>query len=324
MCTAATYKTKDFYFGRTLDHDISYGEKVVITPRNYIFSFLHLPRMENHYSIIGMACLAGDIPLYYDAVNEKGLCIAGLNFVGNACYKNFDSGKDNVAQFEFIPWILGQCADVEQAVSQIKKINITDESFSREMPAAQLHWLISDGGRTVTVEAVGSGVQIYENPAGVLTNNPPFEEQMSRLRDYMGLSPRDPENRFSKKIGLEVYSKGMGAIGLPGDYSSSSRFVRAAFVRSNSVSGNDEKSSVGQFFHILGSVSQPRGCNEISSGGYETTVYTSCCNASRGIYYYTLYGNRQITAVDMSREDVSGSSLIVYDLVTEEQINFQN
>ena len=110
MCTAATYQTKDFYFGRTLDYEFSYGDQIAITPRNYPFSFRHAGEMATHYAIIGMAHVAGNYPLYYDAINEKGVGMAGLNFVGNAAYADVSPDRDNVAQFEFIPWILSQCA----------------------------------------------------------------------------------------------------------------------------------------------------------------------------------------------------------------------
>ena len=108
MCTAATYKTKDFYFGRTLDYEFSYGDQIVITPRNYAFNFRHVGDMKNHYAIIGMAHVAEDYPLYYDAMNEKGVAMAGLNFVGNAVYAEIKPDVENIAQFEFIPWILSQ------------------------------------------------------------------------------------------------------------------------------------------------------------------------------------------------------------------------
>lgn len=146
------------------------------------------------------------------------------------------------------------------------------------------------------------GLKIYDNPTGVMTNNPPFDQQMFLLNNYRGLSPRQPENRFSEKLPLECYSRGMGALGLPGDLSSASCFARVAFTKMNSVSGDSEEESVGQFFHILGSVEQQRGCCEVAEGKYEITIYTSCCNATKGIYYYTTYTNRQITAVDMHRK----------------------
>lgn len=324
MCTAATYKTKDFYFGRTLDYEFSYGDEVTISPRNYPFRFRHAGTLESHYAIIGMAHVADGYPLYYDAVNEKGLGMAGLNFVGNAFYADIKADTNNVAQFEFIPWILGRCASAAEAVELLQHTNLVGTPFSSQLPAAQLHWILADEKQAITVESVSDGLKIYDNPVGVLTNNPPFEQQMFMLNNYIGLSPKQPVNRFSGRLPLSSYSRGMGALGLPGDLSSASRFAKVAFTRMNSVSGDTESESVSQFFHILGSVEQQRGCCEVDDGKYELTIYTSCCNASKGIYYYTTYENHQITAVDMHRENLDGNSLSRYPLVTGEHIYLQN
>lgn len=324
MCTAITYKTKDFYFGRTLDYEISYGDEVTITPRNYEFNFRHKQNIKNHYAIIGMAYVTENYPLYYEAVNEKGLGIAGLNFVGNAQYNKKIKGKDNITQFEFIPWILSQSTTVKEAKKLIEKINFLDEPFSTNLPLAQLHWIISDSIESITVEAVKDEIKIYENPVGVLTNNPTFDKQMFELNNYMNLSTKSPKNTFAKSLNLEKYSRGMGAIGLPGDLSSQSRFIRAAFVKMNSVSKEEEKESVSQFFHILNSVEQQRGCCELDDGIFEITIYTSCCNASKGIYYYTTYDNHQITAIDMHKENLNSENLIRYPLIKDEQIKMQN
>ena len=321
MCTAATYKTNNFYFGRTLDYEFSYGDEVTVMPRNYPINFRAAGDLKKHYAIIGMAHIAGDYPLFYDAINEKGLGMAGLNFVGNAYYREEIAGKDNVAQFEFIPWILSRCATVREARRLLENINITNTPFSDKLPTAQLHWIIADRDGAITVESVKEGIKIYDNPVGVLTNNPPFNEQLFRLNDFMHLSPKSPENRFSDKLSLGTYSRGMGALGLPGDLSSQSRFVRVAFTKMNSVSGSSESESVSQFFHILGSVDQQRGCCELEGGEYEITLYTSCCNADKGIYSYE---NHQITAVDMHRENLDGESLARYPLITGEQIKMQN
>lgn len=324
MCTAATYKTKDFYFGRTLDYEFSYGEEIVISPRNFPVSFRHMGEMKHHYALIGMAHLAGGTPLFYDAINEKGLGMAGLNFVGNADYKEFTPGKDNVAPYEFIPWILGQCASVKEARLLLDKISLVNTPFSDQLPLAQLHWMIADKEEAITVESVKEGLKVYDNPAGVMTNNPPFDQQMLNLSNFMILSPKSPENRFSSKLPLSCYSRGMGALGLPGDLSSQSRFVRVAFVKMNSVSGDSEVESVSQFFHILGSVDQQKGCCDVGDEKYEYTIYTSCCNASKGIYYYTTYDNHQINGVDMHRENLDGESLFRYPLILGEQIHIQN
>ena len=324
MCTAATYKTKDFYFGRTLDYEFSYGDEVTITPRNYPFHFRKEGVINNHYPMIGMSHVVEDYPLYYDAVNEKGLGIAGLNFVGNAYYREEAEEKDNVAQFEFIPWILCQCSTVKEARKLVEKTNIINEQFNDKLPVAQLHWIISDSEESITVESVKEGIKIYDNPVGVLTNNPPFDKQMFALNNYRNLSTKTPENTFAKGLDLNQYSRGMGAIGLPGDLSSQSRFVRVAFTKMNSISGDGEKESVSQFFHILNSVDQQRGCCEVAEGKYEITLYTSCCNTNKGIYYYTTYDNHQITAIDMHKENLDGDKIIKYPLITEEQIKMQN
>lgn len=324
MCTAATYKTKDFYFGRNLDYDFSYGDEVTITPRNFELKFREEKSIENHYAMIGMAHVAEDCPLYYDAVNEKGLGMAGLNFVDNAVYRKSADDKDNIAHFEFITWILSQCATVKEAKTLVERINILNTPFNDELPLAQLHWIISDRDASVTVESVKAGIRVYENPVGILTNNPPFDRQMFALNNYMNLSAKSPENKFSKVLNLKEYSRGMGALGLPGDLSSQSRFVRAAFVKMNSVSGDSEQESVSQLFHILHSVDQQRGCCDLGNGQYEITIYTSCCNADKGIYYYTAYNNHQITAVDIHKENLNGDKLIRYPLIKEEQINMQN
>lgn len=324
MCTAATYKTKDFYMGRTLDYEFSYGEEITVTPRNYPFKFRYTGEDNSHYAIIGMAHVTDNYPLYYDAVNEKGLGMAGLNFVGNAVYGEPVDGSKNVAQFEFIPWILSKCGNIDEAREALSTLNLVGTPYSDNFPAAKLHWIIADKSGAITVESVAEGLKIYDNPVGVLTNNPPFDRQMFMLNNYMHLSPKQPENMFPENVGLEAYSRGMGALGLPGDLSSASRFVRTAFVKTNSISGDGETDSVGQFFHILGSVDQQRGCCQVAEGKYEITIYTSCWNADKGIYYYTTYTNHQITAVDMHRENLDGVGLVRYKMIQEENILSQN
>ena len=324
MCTAATYRTKDFYMGRTLDYEFSYGEEIAVMPRNYPISFHYAGVMEHHYAMIGMAHMADGYPLYYDAANEKGLGMAGLNFVGNAAYAEEASDKENVAQYEFIPWILSRCATVAEAKEALQKMNLTGAPFSPQLPPAQLHWIIADKDGCIVVESMKDGLHVYDNPAGVLTNNPPFPQQMFLLNQYMHLSPKQPENQFSEELPLTAYSRGMGALGLPGDLSSTSRFARVAFTKLNSRSGNSEEESVSQFFHILGSVDQQRGCCEVAEGKYEITIYSSCCNASKGIYYYTTYENPQITAVNMYAVDLESKETVSYPMLQKTEIRYQN
>lgn len=229
-----------------------------------------------------------------------------------------------MASFELIPYLLGSCATVDEAEKALLKINLTDEAYSPALQPMGLHWMIADKRRCIVLEAVSEGMKIHCDPVGVLTNNPPFEMQMRYLESFMGLSPKQAENRFSASLSLSPDSRGMGAIGLPGDLSSRSRFVRAAFVRLNSVSGSGEAESVRQFFHILGSVEQVRGCNIVKNGVYEITEYTSCCNADKGIYYYTTYENPTPNAVGLFREDLDTVSLKRYPVLRSGKIAFQN
>ena len=296
MCTAITYQTKDHYFGRNLDLEYVYRETVTITPRNYPFRFRQMGTMERHYAMIGMAYVLGDYPLYYDATNEAGLSMAGLHFPDNAVYRPEEPGWDNVGSFELIPWILGQCATVQEARALLDRLSLWDTPFSSELPPSPLHWMISDRNSSITVEPLADGLRVYDNPVETLTNNPPFDYQVKNLSNYLNLTACVPENRFCTQLNLTPYSKGMGAMGLPGDLSSASRFVRAAFTRMNSVAGDSESESVSQFFQILRSVAMARGCVRLGGDSYEITVYSSCCNTDRGIYYYTTYENSQISA----------------------------
>jgi choloylglycine hydrolase len=305
MCTASNYITEDHYFGRNFDYEISYNERVTITPRNYKFEFRKIDSIESHYAIIGIAAGIDSYPLYYDACNEKGLAIAGLNFAGNAVYKEYDENMVNVTPFEFIPYLLSQASNVAEARKLLAEINLVNINFADELPLSPLHWMLSDGKEAIVVEPLEDGLKVYDNPVGVLTNNPPFDKQLFYLNNYRNLSNKNPENTFGGDIDLDEYSRGMGGIGLPGDLSSASRFAKVAFTRANSYSGNDEASSVSQFFHILGSVEQQNGCTFIDDPNlYEYTIYTSCYNTNKSILYYRTYSNSQITAIDLNREDL--------------------
>lgn len=322
MCTAAAMRAENFYFGRNLDYERGFGESVVITARRYPFDFVRMGRLDEHYAMVGVAHIAENYPLYYEAVNEKGLGMAGLNFVGNAVYFEEREGGDNVSPFELIPWILGQCGSVTEARNLLNRINLVNIPFSEGLPLSHLHWMLADKRESIVVESVGDGVKIYDNPANVLTNNPDFEKQMFNLNNYMGLSPRQPQDCFGVE-GLEKYSRGMGAMGLPGDLSSQSRFVRGAFVLANSKSGESEEENVSRFFHVLGAVEQQKGCC-VTDDGLEYTIYSCCANADRGIFYYKTYENFGITAVDLYGENLDGEGLYSYPMMREQSILRQN
>lgn len=323
MCTAITFNANNHYFGRNLDFEHDFGECVVITPRNYPFQYRYKETSTHHFALIGMALVKDNYPLYFDASNEHGLSMAGLYFPGNAVYLPRKDNMDNVTPFEFIPWILSQCRSIGQAKTFLSRINLVDTAFSSKCPLSPLHWIIADKEEAVTIEPTADGIKIYDNPIGVLTNNPPFDYHMHNLSNFLNLTREEPINRFSPKCAITPYSRGMGAIGLPGDLSSASRFVRAAFVKLNSVCQDNETSAVNQFFHILRSVEQQNGCAKVGDL-YEKTIYTSCCNVENGIYYYTTYDNSQITGINMHNTDINGNSLSTFPLICNAKIHIEN
>lgn len=303
MCTAISFTNGDNYFGRNLDLDYEYETQVVVTPREYPIKFTCGDIAERHYAMVGKAVVDNNYPLYFEATNEKGLSCAALNFSGFAHYKK-GCGKNLVASYEFILWVLALNETVSAAKDKIKKIKISDTAFSAGFKPTGLHFLIADKNESVTVEQTAAGLNVYENKYGVLTNNPefPFHELY-----YEGFAHLSPKNKISENS----YSNGLGAFSLPGDFSSLSRFVKAAFVKEHSVCKSNDNESVAHFFHILDSVAVPSGSVIKSDGGVHKTLYSSCCNASKGIYYYKTYNNLIPNITNMYAFDLDGKELIL-------------
>lgn len=321
MCTSIAIKTQDFYFGRNMDLDYEFGNGIVITPRNYPFEFKKAGSLRRHYALIGMAEIYEGYPFYAEAVNEKGLCIACLNFPGYAFYSAVEEAHSvNISPFELVSWLLGRCGSVKEARELLSDINIIDIPFSSRLPLSPLHWHIADSESSIVLESTKGGIRIYDNPAGVLTNNPPFDFQMTNLCQYQNLITENPSNGLSSRMGLKPFGHGLGSRGLPGDYSPASRFVKASYLSMNSVCRDTEQGSVAQFFHLLDSVAMVRGSVKTTGGNDYITTYSCCINADKGIYYYKTYGNNQLTAVDMNREDLNADELIKIPLVLSQQI----
>ncbi len=323
MCTALGINMEGHYFGRNLDLDGSYGEKLCILPRHFPLKFSRMGENRNHYAIIGMAVVAEGVPLLYDGANEKGLCMAGLNFPQSARYFPENPQKDNVSPFELISWILSQCGNLGEARELLGRINLADIPFNDRVPLAPLHWILSSSEGSLVVESTEEGLGIYENPTGVLSNEPPFPYQLFSLNNLRSLNPATPENTFSDKLELSVYCQGLGGIGLPGDASSMSRFQRMTFHSLNCVCG-PEHDKVSQFFHLLGAVEMPRGACRTDAGPWDITVYSACIQADTGRYYYRTYEGQRICCVDLGRENLEGEALAVFPLMEKPDVVFQN
>ena len=314
MCTAISFLAERHYFGRNLDLDQDYGQHVTVAARRF-----PLAGMENHSGIIGMAAVVDGYPLFFEGTNEQGLSVAALNFPENAVYHRAIEGKENIPSYDLISYILTRCSNCEEAKALLHTALICDSHFAEELPTTPLHWLIADREMALVAESTSEGLQLYENPISVLTNNPPFPYHLDNLCRYMALHSGMPENRLAPALPLSPFSLGMGAVGLPGDFSSPSRFVRAAFVLHNSPKNAD--TAVSQFFHILDAAAVPDGCVK-TENGYQKTLYSCCCDTQRGVYYYTTAHNRQIKAVNMHRTDLESNRITQFPLIDAEQIHW--
>ena len=300
MCTAVTYAPHGPYFGRTLDSAVSYPAEVVVTPRG--FSAPKMPAFGA--SVIGAAVVRDGCPLYFDGMNEHGLCMAGLNFTQSCRFFPARAGRHNLAQYMLIPHILGTCKSTAEAAEELSRVNLTNEAFSPDMPPARLHWMVADGNGAIVAECTSRGMRIHEDVAGVLSNEPPFEFHMHALSNHMALTAGEPQNGFGESLNLVPCGAGVGARGLPGDFSPPSRFVRAAFLRANAPAGLRGEEAVSLMFSVLGGVSVPRGACRTAEGEFYTR-YTCCMDAESLVYYISTDMCRSLTAVKL-RGDESG------------------
>ncbi|MBE6577968.1 MAG: choloylglycine hydrolase family protein [Ruminococcaceae bacterium] len=316
MCTAISINGKHHLFGRTLDLERSYGEAVVITPQNFEFPYRYQSKAASAHAIIGIAHVSNGIPLYYDAVNEHGLCAAALNFPLSAVYKKMHVGKTDVASYELIPFVLQRCESVSQAEELLRSVNITPDSISPSLPATPLHWIFADKQGAIVAEPREDGLKIHKDPFRVLTNEPEFAYHTRNVTSYMSLSAAPPENKLCPSIELSPFSRGMGAMGLPGDYSSASRFVRSVFAKSHTLMDNE----ISGFFHVMDTVFVPSGCVITNQGAPVCTVYSSCIDADTLTYHFTTYNCRRIRAVKLCESAVAGTLLSVYPIERDEDI----
>ena len=341
MCTAIHLGGAYPTLGRTLDYEYTYGEEVVLLARRYPLEKIgvpEIPKHKIHYAILGMAHLADGVPLYYDALNEHGLAIAGLNFVGNASYSPPTQQAVECPPHALIPTLLAHAKSVDEALSLLASMTLVHRAFREEYPVAELHFLLADPSRSVVIEPMSDGVHVYENPTGVLTNNPPFPCQLASVSQYSHLSPYEPNlsekarassatshifqsicKEFVAFPPISAYTKGLGCVGLPGDYTSSSRFIRAARLSSFSTAATSEHDAIGQLFHLLDTVSLPRGSVR-SDAGMDLTQYTSCMTLNIPSYTYTTATNRRPCRVCLSDFDLSGDTLLRFPLRQEEDI----
>jgi len=307
MCTAVWDKAGGL-FGRTLDLEYTYEEQVVVSPAGFF---------SGPYRMVGMATMAAGYPLYYDAVNERGLAMAGLHFPRSCVYPPPREGVENVGSYALIPTLLSRCADVPEAVERLGRMRLCNRPFSPAYPATPLHWMLADRRQAVVIESTAEGVRVQDNPAGVLTNEPPFPHQLSHLSHFAHLTPDQPGGRWQSPV-----SRGGGALGMPGDFTSPSRFVRAAFGAAHAPA-EEGAARIGAFFRRMGAVEIPRGWVRAEDGRWVVTHYTSCMDLAQGVYYYRTAGCHRTAAVSLARASAADKP-VCYPLSKQEDIRWEN
>ena len=326
MCTAISLKSKkNFYFGRNLDLNYSFKYDVVVTPRNYEFKLRKMNSFKNKYALFGMAIVSNDTPLYFESMNEKGLSMAGLNFPWLAKYYDVVLNKNNLAPFELIPYLLGNFVTIDEVKKELENINIINEVFSENFPNAPLHWIITDSNEnSIVIETTNEGMKVYDNPYHVLTNSPSFDYHYFNMFNYQYLSEERAVNNLSPKLNLINISEGLGSFGLPGDVSSSSRFVRAVYNKFNAYIDDDENKNIVQFFNILNSVAMIKGSVVTNNNEYEVTQYSCCMDLNNMVYYYKSCDNMLIKAFKIKDEYINSNKLTIHTLELDPEFDFVN
>lgn len=301
MCTAITAQSpgKETYFGRTMDFSYPLDPQLYIIPKNYEWN--NLPgthRIRNRYSCIGIGQDIRPVILA-DGVNEMGFAAAMLYFPGYAEYDSPDSGTDSaapIAALELVNFLLGLCPSVSQAVPLLRGIRITGIEDPVTHTQAPLHWILADrSGACMTVEKTEGGLHLMDNPLGVLSNSPDFQWHMTNLRNYMNVTPRQSPEAIWSSVRLTPFGQGTGTLGLPGDYTPPSRFVRTAYLKSHTPIPETAEEAVTACFHIMDSVTIPKGAVITDRDTADYTQYTAFANLSTLEYFYKTYDNSAIT-----------------------------
>lgn len=314
MCTGIRFSDgqDNLYLARNLDWTSGYGQQVVLTPTGYAprSPFAAVGSIE--HATIGMGIVEEDTPLYFDCGNDAGLAIAGLNFPGYAAYASGPvEGAVNVAAYEFPLWVASQFASVDEVEAALQDVVIVDKPINDKYPSSLLHWIIADATRSIVVEYTSEGMHVFDDDVDVLTNQPGFAWHHENLRNYLNTSPEFPEETVLGRAHLAPFGSGSHMRGIPGDYYSPSRFVRAAYVNAHYPTKGNEEENVSRAFHTLQQVAMVDGCAAMGSGEFEITIYTGLFSSRTSTYYWNTYDDPRIRSVAMAEHPTDGDKLVM-------------
>lgn len=329
MCTALSIKSQEgkAFFGRNMDLAYNFNQSPILLPKNYQYEDrVTGETVTINRAILGMGTVIDEHPAMAEAMNEKGLACAGLNFARCAYFeKELKEGKKNIAPYDFLLWVLSNHDTVEEVEKEMESIELVDVPINDKTPVATLHWMITDkSGKSIVVEKTKEKISVHQNPVNVMTNDPTFDWHVTNLNEYMKLAPEYPGAVKWGEKELKGLGIGVGTLGMPGDFASVSRFVRIAYVRAHMPEIKDDSQAIAQFFHMLDYVEMVKGGVITEEGQEDLTIYSSCMDLEKGIYYYKTYENNRINAVDMFKESLDNGEIKTFSYVKVQDINHQN
>lgn len=298
MCTATTLQSLqgENFFGRTMDFSHPIEPGIYIIPKNYEwYSLATGKKYIDKYSFICNGQETDGMLGFFDGVNENGFAAAVLYFAGYAYYDLPTKDKEEIASLDFLHYILGRCSSVEDLRALLKNINIVGILDPVTHTAAPLHWIATDRiGKCVVIEQTNKGLEVIDNPIGVMANSPDFNWHMTNLRNYMNVSV-DQQNEVSwGNVSLTPFGQGAGTAGLPGGFTSPERFVRTAFLKTHVPVPKDRREGIMTCFHIMNNLFIPKGIVVTDRGADDYTKYVAFMNTNTCEYYFKTHENDQI------------------------------
>ncbi len=318
---------------RTMEFAIDIHSKVLIVPRGYGRVGLTptgAPGMKWNakYASIGMNGVGE--PYLFDGVNEKGLSAALLyfpNYAGYMPYTAADAGK-TLAPWQLGSYILENFSTVAEVKANIGKVVVPEVVFAGWGFTPGVHYEIDDQtGHSIVIEYVGGKLVVYENPLGVLTNSPSFDWQMTNLHNYVNFSMTNvPPIKLSGGVTLTPFGQGSGMLGIPGDFTPPSRFVRAVAFTQSAFPTKTGPDAVLEAFHILNQFDIPVGAareDEKDSHGNiqaDYTIWTSVIDLKTQDYYFRTYTDSQIRRVSLEKADLNAKTIVEIPIESKEVI----
>jgi len=320
-CTGITLKSEDgsFIFGRTLELAQDLNSDLIIVPRGYKY-IGSTPEGKNgmqwsvKYGFVAMNASV-EPTLAADGLNEKGLAVGIFYLPGYTKYETYNKDLESktLAPIEFATWLLSNFAkvkDVKNGLGLSRVVNVAIKSWYFVPP---LHFMVTDQtGASIVIEYIDGMIKVHNNPIGVITNAPSFDWHITNLSNYVNLSPL---NKTSIKLGtlkIKPFGEGSGMLGLPGDFTPPSRFIRATIFSKNVLPGKNATETVRQTFHVLNQFDIPKGiiCSKNRKKTYDKTQWTSASDTNNKQYYIHTINNRTIRKVDLKKADLNAKNIV--------------